>query len=57
MTEITKNLNEFSHVRWVKKIGDMIGEDDTRNIIIFSLSYTLQSLKAGDNFNRFKWKD
>lgn len=57
MTEITKNLNEFSHVRWVKRIGDMIGEDDTRNIIIFSLSYTLQSLKAGDNFNRFKWKD
>lgn len=57
MTEITKNLNEFSHIRWVKEIGDMIDENNTRNIIIFSLSYTLQSLRAEEDFDRFKWRD
>lgn len=57
MTEITKNLNEFSHIRWVKVIGDIIGEDNVRNIIIFSLSYTLQSLREEEDFNRFKWRN
>ena len=60
MTEITKmtSINdEFSHLRWVKRIGKLIEEDDTRNIIIFCLSYTLQSLRAKEDFNRFKWKE
>lgn len=54
MTNINK---DFSHLRWVKRIGQIIEEDDTRNIVIFALSYTLQSLRANEDFNRFKWKE
>lgn len=60
MTEIIRmtSINDnFSHLRWVKEIGKIIGEDDTRNIIIFCLSYTLQSLREEEDFNRFKWKE
>ena len=54
MTSINE---EFSHLRWVKRIGEIIEEDDTRNIVIFCLSYTLQSLREKEDFNRFKWKE
>lgn len=60
MMEIIKmtNINkDFSHLRWVKRIGQIIEEDDTRNIVIFALSYTLQSLRANEDFDRFKWTE
>lgn len=60
MMEIIKmtSINEeFSHLRWVKRIGEIIEEDDIRNIVIFCLSYTLQSLREKEDFNRFKWKE
>lgn len=54
---MTNINNNFSHLRWIKRIGQIIEEDDTRNIVIFALSYTLQSLRANEDFNRFKWKE
>ena len=47
----------FSHNRWITRIGEYTGEDDALNIIRFSLSYTLQSLRYGEDLNRFKWED
>lgn len=52
--ELVKN---FSHVHWIKKIGEYIYEDDPNNIIKFSLAYTLQSLRAGEDIDRFKWDE
>ncbi len=54
---MTNINNDFSHLRWVKRIGEIVGENDTRNIIIFCLSYTLQSLREEEDFDRFKWKE
>lgn len=55
--KMTNINNDFSHIHWVKEIGEIIGKDDVRDIVIFTLSYTLQSLKAGEDVNRFKWKE
>lgn len=52
--ELVKN---FSHVHWIKEIGEYIYEDDPNNIIKFSLAYTLQSLRAGEDIDRFKWDE
>ena len=46
----------FSHMHWVKEIGKHINEDNSLNIIRFALSYTLQSIRAGENLDRFKWR-
>ena len=50
-------FENFSHVRWVREIGDFLKEDDFHNIVKFSLAYTLQSIRAGENLDRFKWDD
>lgn len=49
-------MKKFSHNNWIKEIGKYTGEDNYNNIIKFSLSYTLQSLRHDEDFNRFKWK-
>jgi len=52
-----KEIQKFSHNHWIKEIGKYTGEKNYENIIKFSLSYTLQSLKQNEDFNRFKWKE
>ena len=45
------------HERWIERIreyGDMESKTD-REIIIYALSYTLQSLRYNEDMNRFKW--
>jgi len=51
------NPENFSHSNWIKEISKYIGEENYENIIKFSLSYTLQSLRANEDFDRFKWRD
>lgn len=46
-----------THSHWVKEIGKYTNEANFDNIIKFALSYTLQSLRAGEDINRFKWDD
>ena len=50
-------MKKFSHSHWVKEIGKYIEEDNFENIIKFSLSYTLQSLRANEDIRRFQWND
>lgn len=50
------NLENFSHSHWIKEIAKYTDEENYENIIKFSLSYTLQSLRAKEDFNRFKWR-
>lgn len=51
-------MNNFSHYHWINEIrrllknGNNVSDED---IVKFSLSYTLQSLKYGEDFDRFKW--
>lgn len=45
-----------SHNHWVKEIRKYVGDKTDEEIIKFSLSYTLQSLRAKEDFNRFKWE-
>ena len=46
-----------SHNHWIKEIRKYVGDKTDEEIIKFSLSYTLQSLRAEEDFNRFKWSD
>lgn len=50
-------MKNFSHVHWIKEIGEFLHEDNPHNIIKFSLAYTLQSIRAGENLDRFKWDE
>ena len=50
-------MKQFSHSHWIKEIGKYTGDTDVRNTIIFALSYTLQSLRANEDFDRFKWDE
>ena len=53
----------FSFTEAVKFLADKAninlpeGEYTDEEIIKFALSYTLQSLRKGENMNRFKWKN
>lgn len=44
-----------SHQRWIEEIRKYIGDKTDEEIVKLSLSYTLQSLRTKENFNRFKW--
>lgn len=48
-------MNIDSHHRWIEEIGELIGEEDDGNIVRYALSYTLQSLRAGEDMHRFRW--
>ena len=48
---------EFSHIHWIKEIQKYTGETSALNVVKYALSYTLQSLRANENMNRFKWSD
>lgn len=45
----------LTHNNWLKQIGEYIGNDDPREIILFSMAYTLQSLRCGEDLKRFNW--
>lgn len=45
----------LTHNNWLKQIGEHIGEDRPREIILFSMAYTLQSLRCGEDLKRFNW--
>ena len=47
----------IDHNNWVGEIKKYINVDDEINVVKFALSYTLQSLRAGEDINRFKWGD
>lgn len=49
-------MNIQSHNHWIKEIKKYKKELTDEEIIKFSLSYTLQSLRANENMERFKWK-
>lgn len=47
----------FSHEHWINEIREYLNEDYTdMDIVKLSLSYTLQSLRNGDDIYRFKWR-
>lgn len=48
-------INVASHNRWLKRIGKIIGDDDPRNIVLFCMAYTLQSLRSEEDLDRFRW--
>ena len=48
-------MNLKSHESWIKEIGKYTGEKDAGNVVRYALSYTLQSLRAGEDMHRFRW--
>ena len=54
-TDVENILILNNRKRWVDDIKKYINECDDWNIIQFCLSYTLQSLKNGEDMDRFKW--
>ena len=50
-----ENKKIKSHQHWIKEIKKYRGDYSDDEIIKFALSYTLQSLRAGENMERFKW--
>ncbi len=46
-----------SHNHWIKEIRKYVSDKTDEEIIKFSLSYTLQSLREKEDFNRFKWRN
>lgn len=58
--EIFEDLMEKSQYkenndRWINEIKKYIDCENDKHIIKFCLSYTLQSLRNGENLDRFKW--
>lgn len=45
----------WAHENWIREIGKYTGEKDYDLIVRFALSYTLQSLRAGEDVHRFRW--
>ena len=43
--------------RWIDSIKEYTGETDDVNVIIYSLSFTLQSLRNGENMKRYNWTE
>lgn len=43
--------------RWIDEINKYVQLNDADLIIKMSLSYTLQSLRHGENIKRFQWGD
>ena len=50
-------MNIKSHQRWIKEINKYINNQTDEQVVKFALSYTLQSLRANENMERFKWKE
>lgn len=49
-------MNPKKHInRWVKEVNKYIKRDKEEDVIRFCLAYTLQSLRAGEDLDRFKW--
>ena len=42
--------------RWIREIQDYIDIDD-EYVVKLALGYLLQSLRNGEDINRFKWRD
>ena len=50
-------MNIKSHQRWINEIRNYLNNQTDEEVIKFALSYTLQSLRANENMERFKWKE
>ena len=49
-------MNIKSHHHWIKEISKYVDNRTDEEIVKFALSYTLQSLRANEDMERFKWK-
>lgn len=54
---IENSINELDCNRWLNEIKKYTGHSSDVLCLKFCLSYTLQSLRYGEDFNRFKWKE
>ncbi len=43
------------HNEWVDEVGKYIESEEPKDIILFCVSYTLQSLRAEEDMLRFRW--
>ena len=43
--------------RWIDEIDEYVQLNDADLIIKMSLSYTLQSLRHGEDIKRFQWRE
>ena len=50
-------MNLDSHNHWIVEIKKYLGDFSDDEIVKYALSYTLQSLRNGEDMNRFKWSD
>ena len=50
-------FNEEHFERWINEIDVYLHLDNPTNVLKFSLAYTLQSLRHGEDLKRFKWSD
>lgn len=50
-------INISYHTRWLDEIKKYIGEMSYNEIILYSLAYTLQSLRNNEDMGRFKWEN
>ena len=48
--------NVANHNKWVKQVGEYIGSEDTRDILLYCIAYTLQSLRSEEDMTRFRWE-
>lgn len=45
-----------SHSHWINEIQKYRSDLSDEDVIKFALSYTLQSLRKNEDFDRFKWR-
>ena len=45
----------YKHHKWVEDLHSYLPNQSDESIIEYCLSYTLQSLRNGENMDRFKW--
>ena len=46
-----------THNKWVKELGNYLRNHTNKDIIKYTLSYTLQSFRYEEDMNRFKWEE
>lgn len=53
---MSKNIDITYHNNWLSEINKYIGEMSYDEIILYCVSYTLQSLRNNEDMERFKWE-
>lgn len=46
-----------THNQWIKELSKYLPNQSNKDIIKYSLAYTLQSFRNEENMGRFKWKN